>query len=127
MQTLNIAEQNNADMKKKLVDEEHARRSADLALEGAQRQAEDQRKHLRKTTDQLKASKDQMATLREQLGEAQRLKDQVEEAKSKAEKARIEAEKARDEAEQKGYDFRVAETKETLRAKVPAICRIYCA
>ena len=68
-----------------------------------------------------------MATLREQLGEAQRLKDQVEEAKSKAEKARIEAEKARDEAEQKGYDFRVAETKETLRAKVPAICRIYCA
>ena len=114
-------------MKKKLADEEHARRSADLALEGAQRQAEDQRKCLRETTDQLKASKDQMATLREQLWEAQRLKDQAEEAKSEAEKARIEAEKARDKAEQKGYDLGVVETEETLRAKVPAICRIYCA
>ena len=68
-----------------------------------------------------------MATFREQLGEAQRLKDQAEEAKFEAEKARIEAEKARDEAKQKGYNLEVAETKETLRAKVPAICRIYCA
>ena len=70
VQTLNIVEQNNADLKKKLADEEHARWSADLALEGAQRQAEDQRKHLRETTDQLKASKEQMAALREQLEEA---------------------------------------------------------
>ena len=51
MQTLNIAEQNNVDLKKKLADEEHAYRSADLALEGAQRQAEDQRKRLRETTN----------------------------------------------------------------------------
>ena len=37
MQTLNIAEQSNAELKKKLVDEEHARKSADLALESAER------------------------------------------------------------------------------------------
>ena len=51
MQTLNIAKQNNAKLKKKLADEEHARRSANSALEGTQRQAEDQRKRLHETTD----------------------------------------------------------------------------
>ena len=51
VQTLNIAEQNNADLKKKLVDEEHACQSTDSALEGTQRQVEDQRKCLRETTD----------------------------------------------------------------------------
>ena len=35
MQTLTIAENNNAELKKKLASEEHAHRSADLALEGA--------------------------------------------------------------------------------------------
>ena len=58
MQTLNIAKQNNADLKKKFADEEHTRRSIDSALEGTQRQAKDQRKHLRETTNQLKASKE---------------------------------------------------------------------
>ena len=69
MQTINIAKQNNVDLRKKLANEEHARRSSDLALEGVQRQAEDQRMCLRKTTNQLKASKEQMAALREQLKE----------------------------------------------------------
>ena len=41
MQTLTIVDQINAELKKKLVDEEHARRSADSALEGVQRQVED--------------------------------------------------------------------------------------
>ena len=75
MQTLNIVEQNNAELKKKLADEEHACRSADSALEGAQRQAEDQRKCLHETIDQLNASKEQMAAFKEQMEEAQRLKD----------------------------------------------------
>ena len=35
VQTLNIAEQSNAELKKKLADEEHTRKSADSALEGA--------------------------------------------------------------------------------------------
>ena len=68
-----------------------------------------------------------MAALKKQLEEAQRLKDQAEKSKAEAEKARIEVEKARDEVEQKGYDLGVVETKETFRAEVPAVCRIYCA
>ena len=92
MQTLTIAQQSNAELKKKLADEEHARRSVDSALKGAQRQAEDQRKHLHETTDQLTASKEQMAALKKQLEEAQRLRDQAKKAKAEAEKARVEAE-----------------------------------
>ena len=76
--------------------------------------------------NQLIAFKEHMASLKGQLEEAQRLKDQAEKSKAEAEKAKIEAEKARDKAEQKGYDLGVAETKETLRAEVPAVCRIYC-
>ena len=121
MQTLNIAKQNYADLKKKFADEEHARWSTDSALEGTQRQAKDQRKHLCETTNQLKASKEQMVALREQLDEAQRLKDQAKKAKAKAKKARIEAEKARNEAEQKSYNLGIVKT------EVPAVCRIYCA
>ena len=34
MQTLIITDQSNIELKKKLADEEHARRSADSALEG---------------------------------------------------------------------------------------------
>ena len=68
-----------------------------------------------------------MATLKKQLEEAQRLKDQAKKSKAEPEKAKIEAEKTRDEAKQKGYDLRVVETEETLRAEVPAVCRNYCA
>ena len=75
MQTLTIAENSNAELKKKLADEEHVRQSADSALEGTQRQAKDQRKRLRETTNQLTASKEQMAALKKQLKEAQRFKD----------------------------------------------------
>ena len=55
---LNIANQSNVELRKKLADEEHARKSADSALESAQRQAEDQRKRLRKANDQLATSRD---------------------------------------------------------------------
>ena len=125
MQTLNIAEQSNAELKNKLANEEHARKSADSALEGAQRQAEDQRKLTREATDQLAASNEQLATLRKQLEEAQKLRDQAEKAKAEVEKAKAEAEKEKDEAEQHGYDFSIAETEEALRAEVPTICRAY--
>ena len=64
-------------------------------------------------------SNEHIAALRKKLEEAQKLKDQ-------AEKLRAEAEKARDEAKQHGYDVGVAETKDTLRAEVPAVCRTYC-
>ena len=99
VQTLAIAENSNANLKKKLVAEEQAQKSADLALEGAERQAESQRKLTCKANDQLAASKEQVETLRKQLEETQRLRDQVEKAKAEAEKAKAEAERARDEAE----------------------------
>ena len=60
MQTLAIAENSNADLKKKLAAEEQAQKSANSALEGA----ESQRKLTRKANDQLVASKEQVATLR---------------------------------------------------------------
>ena len=40
-----------------MTKEEHARRSTDSTLEGAQRQAKDQSKRLCETTDQLTATK----------------------------------------------------------------------
>ena len=40
MQTLAIAENSNVELKKKLIAEEQARKSADSTLEGVKRQAE---------------------------------------------------------------------------------------
>ena len=37
----------------------------------------------------------------------------------------METKKAWDEAKQHGYDVIVAETEETLRAEVPAVCQTY--
>ena len=126
MQTLNIAKQSNAELKKKLANEEHALKRADSALKGAQRQAEDQRKVVREAIDQLATSKEQLATLRKQLEEAQKLRDQAEKTKAKAEKAKAEAEKEKDEAEPQGYDVSVAKIEEAFRAEVPFVCRAYC-
>ena len=75
MQTLNVVKQSNAKLKEKLANEEHTWKSADSALEGAQKQAENQRKLMREANDQLAAFKEQLATLKKQLEEAQRLKD----------------------------------------------------
>ena len=127
MQTLNIAEQSNAKLKKKLVEEEHARKSADSALEGVEKLVESQRKLAREANDQLAASKEQLETLRKQLEEAQKLRDQAEKAKDKAKKAKAMAEREKDEAEQHGYDVGVAEIEDALKAKVPAVCWAYCA
>ena len=70
MQTLAVAENSNADLKKKLIAKEQARKSADSALEGAERQVESQRKLAREANDQLAASKEQLAALKKQLVEA---------------------------------------------------------
>ena len=127
MEALNITDQSNKDLRNKLIEEERARKSAESALESTQKQAVDQRQLLRDAKEQLASLKEQIVALRKKLEEAQKLKDQAERLKDEAEKAKMEAEKARDEAEQHGYDVGVAETKETLRAEVPAVCRTYCA
>ena len=68
-----------------------------------------------------------MAALKQQLEEANKFKDLVEKAKLQAEEDKVKAEKERDEAQQHGYDVDVAETEDTLRAEVPAVCRAYYA
>ena len=70
MQTLAVVETSNANLKKKLTAKEQARKSADSTLEGAERQAESQRKLARKANDQLAASKEQLVVLKKQLEEA---------------------------------------------------------
>ena len=64
VQTLAIVENSNTDLKKKLTAEEQARKSIDAALEGAERQAESQRKLAYETNDQLAASNEQLAALK---------------------------------------------------------------
>ena len=65
VQTLTIAENRNADVKKKLTVEEQARKSADAALKGAKKQAENQRKLTNEAKEQLAASKEQVAALKQ--------------------------------------------------------------
>ena len=122
VQILVVAENSNANLKKKLTAEEQARKNADWALESEERQAESQRKLAHEASDQLAAAKEQLATLRKQLEETQRPRDQAE-----AEEAKVKAEREKDEAEQHGYDVGMAETEGAVRAKVPAVCRAYCA
>ena len=126
VQTLNIVENSNTDLKKRLTVEEQVRNSADAALEGAERQAESQRKLAREANNQLAASKEQLAALKKQLEEAQRFRDQAEKARVQAEEAKAKAEKERDEVQQHSYDVGIAETEDALRAEVPAVCHAYC-
>ena len=127
VQTLAIAENSNIELKKKLTAKEKAWKSADSALECAERQTESQRKLAREANDQLAASKEQLAALKKQLEEVQRLKDQAEKAKVEAKKAKAKVKREKDETEQHGYDVDVAETEDALRVEVPTVCRAYCA
>ena len=127
VRTLTISEQDLAETKKKLAAEEQARESTDSALECFQKQAEDQRKRLREANEELKAVREQVAAFKKHLEETQKLREQVEKSREEAKRAKAEAEQATNEAEQKGYEIRVAETEETLRAEVAVVCRIYCA
>ncbi|XP_030958660.1 uncharacterized protein LOC115980566 [Quercus lobata] len=134
VQTLTQSEQDLAAAKKKLLAEEQAHKRTDSALEGFQKQAEDQGKRLREANAELKAAREQVTVLKKHLEETQKLRaqdkksrEEAKRAKAEAEQATNEAEQATNEAEQKGYEIGVVETKETLRAEVLMVCRIYCA
>ena len=99
VQTLNIAENSNKDLKEKLKTEEQLRKSAEAALKGAKTQGESQRKLVIEVKGQLVTAKEQIATLRQQLEEANQLKALAEKAKMQAEEDKLKAEKERDEAE----------------------------
>ena len=127
VESFNITDQSNKDLRNELIQGERARKNAESALEGPQKQAKDQRQLPRDTKEQLASSNEQIVTLWKKLKEVQKLKDQAERLKDKAEKAKMEAEKARDEVEQHGYDIKVAKTEETLKAEVLIVCQTYCA
>ena len=116
-----------------MKDEERVRRSADLALESAQKQTKDQRLLLRKIEHQLVAAKGQIESLKKKLAGAEKAKDSMEKARdevmsarAKAEKAKKLAEETKEWAEQEAYEIGVAETETNLRAKAPGVCRLYC-
>ena len=121
------SEQDLADARKKLLAKEQARKSADSALEGYQKQAEDHGKRLCEANTELKTVWEQVAVLKKHLEETQKLREQAEKSREEAERAKAKAEQATNEAEQKGYEIGVVETEETLKAEVPMVCGIYCA
>ncbi|XP_030964798.1 chromo domain-containing protein cec-1-like [Quercus lobata] len=69
VQTLSKFEQDLADAKKNLQVEEQARKSAESALEGYQKQAEDQGRLLREANAELKKTQEQALVLRKHLEE----------------------------------------------------------
>ena len=75
LQTLSIAENSNTDLKKKLTAEEQAKKSAEAALKGDEKQAESQMKLTNEAKEQLAMSKEQVTALKQQLEEARKLKD----------------------------------------------------
>ena len=93
---------NQLDARKKLQVEEQARKSAESALEGYQKQAEDQGKLLCETNAELKKTQEQALVLKKHLEETQKLRERAEKSKEQAEKAKIDAEQAINEDEQRG-------------------------
>ena len=83
---------------------ERDKKSAKVALDGAKKQAEAQRKQLRQTEADLAVARDQVKILSKKLEEA---------------------EKAKDQAEQDGYEVGVAETEKALKPEVSEVCRYY--
>ena len=110
-----------------------ARDSAESGLASAQKQVEDQTRHLLKAEDQLKIAKEQITNLKKKLAEAEGAKNITEwnrdvalRAKEEAVFARAEAKSFKEKAEEEAYDLGVAKIQATLKAQVPGVCRLYC-
>lgn len=99
-----LAQKRIQDLNTKLTKAGREKMSVEAALQGAERQAESQRKQLCQTKDQLAIANEQIGTLKKKLAEA---------------------EKATKKAEQERYDIGVVETKKNLRANVSGVCRSY--
>ena len=63
------------ELKNKLIETERDKKSVDVALKGAERQAEGQRRQLRQIEDQLAANKEQITALKKKLEEAKKARD----------------------------------------------------
>ena len=78
VQTLSKSEQDLTVARKKLQVEEEARKSAELASEGYQKQAEEQTKLLHEANAELKRTQEQVLVLKKHLEETQKLREQAE-------------------------------------------------
>ena len=94
-----------------------ARDSAKLGPARAQKQAEDQTRHLLEAEDQLKIAKEQITDLKRKLTKAEGAKnvtkwawDKALRVKEEAMFARSEAESSKEKAEKEAYDLGMAET-----------------
>ena len=96
-------------------------------------QAEEQTKCILVAEEQLQIAKEQISDLKKKLimaenakGMAEYARDEAVRAKQEVEFARNEAEAARDKAEEEGYETGVADTQASLKAQIPAACKLYC-
>lgn len=105
MEAFKVVEKSILQFKTKLTEAERDKKSIEVALQGAERQVENQRKYLRQTEDQLVAAKKHIETLKKELEET---------------------EKAVKKAEQDGYEVGIVKIDEALRVEVSEVCRIYC-
>jgi len=105
VEAFSLAEKRIQKLNTKLTEADRERKSADAALYGAEKQAENQRRQLCQTEDQLSAAREQIEVLKKKLEEV---------------------EKAAKKAEQDGYDIKVAKTEKTLRVEVSGVCGTYC-
>ena len=95
VEAFTLAEQKIKDLNVKLTEANKDKKSVKATLARVERQAENQHQQLRKTEDQLTVAREHIEALKKKL-------EKAEEAAAKA--------------EQEGYDIRVKETKENLKA-----------
>ena len=105
VEAFNVVEKRIKKLNAKHTEANREKKSTEVALEGAERQAETQCKQLRQAEDELAAAKKQTKVLKKKLEDAK---------------------KASDQAKQDGYNVGVAEIEKVLRAKVSGVCRTYC-
>ena len=110
-----------------------SRDSAEAGLASAQKQVEDQTRHLLDAEEQLQIAKEQIVDLKKKQAEAEGAKnvamwarDEAVRAKEEVEFARTEAECSKEKVEEEAYDSRMTETQAALKAQVPGVCRLYC-
>ena len=78
MEAFTLVEQRVKDLNVKLTEAIREKKSAEAALEGAERQVETQRQQLHQIEDQLSISKEQIGTLKRKLAEAENATEEVE-------------------------------------------------
>ena len=100
-----LAEKKTQELNTKLIEAKRDKKSTEVALNEAGKQAEVQCKQLHQVEDELSMAKSHIKVLTKKLEKAK---------------------KAKDQAKQDGYEAEVAEIEEALKAEVSEVCRYYC-